>query len=176
MLHALGRTGRLYRRVRSKLVDSPTFFSWVIKDKLAASGMPFSKSQIKWLSKQGIDTILSLTEKPLPADWFEGGAITSKHISMKDHEPPNVDLLIEASKFIQSEIRANRSVVVHCLAGKGRTGSAIAAYLIATTAMDAQSAIDHLRKLRPGSVERRQVEAVLQFEKTIRATKDSKPQ
>lgn len=109
---ALGRTGRLYRRVRSKLVDSPTFFSWVIKDKLAASGMPFSKAQVRWLSKQGIDTILSLTEKPLPADWFEAG-ITSKHISMKDHEPPDVDRLIEASRFIESEISVNRSVLVH---------------------------------------------------------------
>jgi atypical dual specificity phosphatase len=139
-----------------------------MKDKLAASGMPFSKAQVRWLSKQGIDTILSLTEKPLPTDWFEAG-ITSKHISMKDHEPPDVDRLIEASRFIESEISANRSVLVHCLAGKGRTGSAIAAYLIATTAMDAQSAIDHLRRLRPGSVERRQVDAVLQFEKAIRA-------
>jgi atypical dual specificity phosphatase len=170
----LGRTGKIYRTLRSKVVDSPTFFSWVVKGKLAASGMPFSKAQVRWLSEQGIDTVLSLTEKPLPAKWFEGSGIASKHISMKDHEPPDVDRLVEASRFIESEIDSKRAVVVHCLAGKGRTGSAIAAYLVASTGMDAKSAIDHLRTLRPGSVERRQVDSVLQFERRIRA--DSKRQ
>jgi atypical dual specificity phosphatase len=174
-LPKLGRTGRIYRGVRSKLVDSPTFFSWVVRGKLAASGMPFSKAQVRWLSKRGIDTILSLTEKPLPAEWFEGSKISSRHIPMRDHDPPDVDRLIEASRFIESEINSGRSVVVHCLAGKGRTGSAIAAYLVATSGMNARSAIDHLRKLRPGSVESRQVDSVLEFEKRIRSA-GSRPQ
>jgi atypical dual specificity phosphatase len=41
----------------------PSNFSWVIKDRLAASGRPTSKGEIEWLAKQGIKSILTLTEK-----------------------------------------------------------------------------------------------------------------
>ena len=164
----MGRTGRIYRKVRATLVDEPSNFGWIVKGKLAASGLPSSKGQITWLSEHGINRILSLTEKPIPAEWLGGSGISVKHIPMRDHEAPDIEHLIEASGYIRSEVDADGVVLVHCLAGKGRTGSAIAAYLIDTGKMDAKKAIEYLREMRPGSVEGRQVDSVIKFEKRLR--------
>ncbi len=87
---------------------------------------------------------------------------------MRDHEPPDVERLLEASRYIESEINTDGVVLVHCLAGKGRTGCTIAAYLMTTGKMDAKAAIEYLRGMRPGSVEDRQVGSVLAFERWLR--------
>ena len=93
---------------------------------------------------------------------------------MRDHEPPSLEHLLDASRYIESEVNADGVVLVHCLAGKGRTGSAIVAYLVATGKMDAKKAIEYVRGMRPGSVEGRQVDSVLEFERRVR--KGSKAQ
>jgi atypical dual specificity phosphatase len=165
----LGRTGKIYRRVRAKVIDKPTYFSWVIDGSLAASGLPSSRSQLRWLSKNGVDSILTLTESPLPIEWFDGLGVESKHISMVDHAPPNPEKLKEAADQIDSQMRAGKSVLVHCLAGIGRTGSSIAAYMIVYQGKTAKEAIEQLRKMRPGSVERAQEVAVYEFEKRFGA-------
>lgn len=54
--------------------------------------------------------------------------------------------------------RTNRAVVFHCYAGKGRTGTAIAAYLIKYHGLTGQQAIEKVRSIRPGSVETREQE------------------
>lgn len=167
----MGRTGRIYRRVRAGFVGKPTYFSWVIEGKLAASGLPSSAAQVRWLEENGIASILTLTETPLPEKWFEGRKVRSKHISMDDHAPPSPDALWEAVEFIDLEIREGRPLLVHCLAGIGRTGSSIAAYMIARQGKSAAEAIEALRRLRPGSVESGQENAVHTFEKRFRQTR-----
>jgi hypothetical protein len=81
----MGRTGKVYRRVRANFTDKPTFFSWVRDGRLAASGRPYSKTQVDWLKDHGVTAILSLTEEPLPNGWTRG--IDARHITMKDHAP-----------------------------------------------------------------------------------------
>ena len=57
----MGRTGKAYRKIRANFTDKPTFFTWVRDSKLAASGRPYSKSQVDWLRDNGVSVILSLT-------------------------------------------------------------------------------------------------------------------
>jgi len=149
-------------------VDKPTYFSWVIEGKLAASGMPSSAAQVRWLEKNGIASILTLTESPLPDSWFEGTNLRSMHISMADHAPPDPEKLRAAADNIDLQLRKGRPVLVHCLAGVGRTGCTIAAYMIVYQGKDAKGAIESLRKLRPRSVESAQESAVYGFEKFIK--------
>ncbi len=88
----------------------------------------------------------------------------TKHISMKDHAPPSVPEMRLAADYLSSALSEGKVVLVHCLAGKGRTGSALAAYMMAYEGKTARQALEELRSMRGGSVERAQEPGVLQFE------------
>ena len=167
----MGRTGRVYRKVRSRFTDKPTSFGWVIEGQLAASGLPSSKKQLRWLGSHGVDSILTLTESPLAKEWLDETKLPSKHVQMFDHAPPTLESLAESTKYIASQIRAGRTVVVHCLAGVGRTGSVLAAYLIEYDGKTADQAISQIRSMRPGSIEARQEPAVREYERRVRQPK-----
>jgi len=158
----MGRTGKAYRRIRANFTDSPTFFSWVRDGRLAASGRPYSKDQVDWLRDHGVTAILSLTEEPLPKAWTRG--IETKHVAMKDHAPVSPSGMGLGADYLASALSEGKVVLVHCLAGKGRTGSVLAAYLMAYEGKTARQALDELRSTRIGSVERAQEPAVFEFE------------
>lgn len=165
----MGRAGRGYRRVRSLFTSRPTAFSWVVEGKLAASGLPSSKSQVRWIEDQGVNSILTLTESPLAREWLEGTSLTAKHVGMLDHDPPSQDALRESTRFIASQISGGKTVLVHCLAGVGRTGSVIVAYMIEYQGKTADEAMALLREMRPGSVEDAQESAVREYERSVKS-------
>jgi atypical dual specificity phosphatase len=158
----MGRTGKAYRKIRANFTDKPTFFTWVREERLAASGRPFSRQQIDWLRDNGVTAILSLTEEALPSDWTTD--METEHISMKDHAPPSVSDMRLAADYLASALSKGKVVLVHCLAGKGRTGSVLAAYMMAYEGKTARQALDELRSTRGGSVERAQEPMVFEFE------------
>ncbi len=135
--------------------DEPTGFVWIEQGKLAGSGYPASKSQVAWLGRRGINSILSLTEQPLPENWLKD-EINYMHVPMRDHEPPEQGTLTAAASRIESELASGRVLLVHCQAGIGRTMTAIGAYLVRSRGMSADEAITFLRGKKPGAVERRQ--------------------
>ena len=167
----MGTGGVLLRRLRAKVSDVPTDFSWVKRGRLAASGLPSSRAQITWLARQGVNSILTLTESPLPREWFNGTNIRVKHLPLKDHGALTVHGLNEAVTYIDDEVKAGRTLHLHCLAGKGRTGSVLAAYLMKTEGMTAKRAIELVRGRRPGSVERGQESSLEEYEKFLNREK-----
>ena len=159
----MGTGGKLLRKLRAKIEDEPTGFVWVKDHTLAGSGYPASRSQVEWLSKNGIASILSLTEEPLPEEWVEGLGINVGHVPMKDHQPPALEAMGRGVEFIREQIQAGRAVAVHCLAGEGRTGCVLSAYLILSEGLDADQAMATLRLVKPEFVERNQERAVYDF-------------
>jgi len=159
----LGTGGLFLRKLRAKVVDEPTGFIWLEKGKLAASGYPASRSQVEWLSKSGIRSILSLAEQPLLAEWTQGLDIVVGHVAMEDHRPPSVAALSESVNFVLDQLSKGRPILVHCMAGEGRTGCVLAAYLIQSKKIEAGEAMNTLRKLKPGFVEWRQEQALREF-------------
>ena len=112
--------------------------------------------------------MLTLTENPLPAGWAEGLALSLEHIPMKDHKPPSLESLEKAAAFVQAEVHSGRKVLVHCLAGQGRTMCVMAAYLIRERGTSPEEAIRTLRTLRPGAVETGQEKAIYDYAEAVR--------
>jgi atypical dual specificity phosphatase len=159
----LGTGGFFFRRLRARVSDQPTGFVWVEKGMVAGSGYPASRSQLEWLRGQGIRTILTLTENPLPGQWLDGLAFEVRHIPMRDHEAPGAASLEEAATFVRDKVKEGKTTLVHCLAGEGRTGCVLAAYLIKDKGVAADEAIRALRRIKPSLVEREQERAVLDY-------------
>jgi len=159
----LGTGGLFLRKLRARVSDHPTGFVWVEKGKLAGSGYPASRSQLEWLRDQGIRAILTLTENSLPGQWLDGLALEVLHVPMKDHQAPDAASLDEAATFIRDKVKDGKTTLVHCLAGEGRTGCVLAAYLIKERGIAADEAIRTLRRIKPSFVEREQEEAVLDY-------------
>lgn len=149
----MGTGGKFLRELRAKVNDQPTGFVWVEEHSLAGTGYPASRSQVEWLVKNGVRSVLSLTEEPLPEDWTTGLGLEYGHVPMGDHQAPTVAALREAAEFIQEQRAAGRAVAVHCLAGEGRTGCALSAFLIQSEGLDAEQAIARLRSIKPEFVE-----------------------
>ena len=81
---------------------------------------------------------------------------------------PEFDNLVNAVDFIHNRITSNEPVMVHCLAGMGRTGTILACYLIKYQKMSADNAIQKVREERPGSIQSfPQEEIIFQFAKSL---------
>lgn len=138
-------------------------FSWV-SDTIAASGAPASRKQVRWLRRNGISGILSLTADPLPSEWIEGAEIQYLHLPIGDHGVPDTQTLDAGVRFLESHSNRNEKVLVHCSAGLGRTGTMLAAYVMKTRRCGATEAVRFIRSLRPGSVESKQEDSLRKYE------------
>jgi atypical dual specificity phosphatase len=154
--------GNIYRWFYGRFVNKPTNFSWIIPGKLAGTGLPVTHEEFEWIMKQGIKTIVTVREVPLPSSWVHG-IVDYSHLKVEDYGSPNIEELRETVAFIQRQISDGKPVVVHCAAGKGRTGEVLAAYLMMSEKLTAREAIAELRKLRPGSVQSEAQEQALQM-------------
>jgi len=72
---------------------------------------------------------------------------------MRDHLPPDEASLRQAAEFLTQSLEKDRVVLVHCLAGEGRTGCALAAFLMLGRRKTAKDAIEDLRRIKPQFIE-----------------------
>lgn len=124
--------------------------SWLLDGRLAASGMIYPED-FAALSESRIGAVLSLTER----NPFGGGVpdgIAHLHLPVDDMTSPSRSQLAQAIDFIRQRVEEDRPVLVHCLAGYGRTGTVLACYLVAE-GWDPEEAMREVRAVRPGSIE-----------------------
>ena len=158
--------GDIWRKVHGTVTGRPDKFSWLIENKLAGSGIPTSIEEVQWTIEQGVKSIVTIREEPLDGDCVKN--VKYLHIMSNDMGVPEFDDLAHAIDFIHSRITNNEPVMVHCLAGLGRTGTLLACYLIKHQKMSADDAMQKVREERPGSIQSfPQEEIIFQFAKSL---------
>jgi len=147
----------------------PRNFSWLRNAKIAGCARPETEDELKALKEQGIRSIISLTGIPLNPEIVSklGFDYLHSHVS----GAPSTEQLLTIMQYIERQNALGKPVLVHCAEGRGRTGTALAAYLV-YHGYNAEEAIRVLREQRPGSIETLEQEnAVRNFEKDVKRGK-----
>jgi len=161
------KIGDAKRKLHGMITGKPDNFSWIIEEKLAGSAIPTSKEEIDWIKQEGVKSIVTIREEPLEDEWIKD--VNYLHVHSNDMGIPEFSDLVNSVDFIHQRITNDEPVMVHCLAGLGRTGTILACYLIKYEDMTANDAIEKVRRERHGSIQSfSQEEIIFRFEKFVR--------
>jgi protein-tyrosine phosphatase len=152
--------GDVVRWIYGRILGKPMNFSFV-DDYVSASARPFSQREVDWLKRNGVQALLSLTEAAINRNWID--RLEFKNVPMINHAIPTISQLQESVDFLISERGLNHKTDVHCAAGKGRTGTVLAAYLCKMYGLGPDEAISRIRSQRHGSIEKKQEKAVISY-------------
>lgn len=97
---------------------------------------------------QGIGAILTLTEDDLYGERHRNAGFLHHHEPIDDCEPPTEEGMDRALAFIDDCLNYGVGVAVHCLEGRGRTGTVLCGWLGLKESLDPASAIRRIYDLR----------------------------
>lgn len=150
--------GIVPRWLYAHITGRPMNFSF-IDDYVSGSAGPLTRREVDWLrNEKGIQAILSVKEGPLEKGWIEG--LEYLNVPVKNHEAPTLEQLNGCVDYLMKQVSLQHKTDVHCMAGLGRTGTVLAAYLCKRYSTNPKDAIAKIRAMRPRSIEKKQ-EAVI---------------
>lgn len=105
----------------------------------------------------------------LPTQWMDAG-ISVMQFGWEDMGIPDLEMILSVVQVMSHTIQSGKKLAVHCHAGLGRTGLAIACYLVYDRRLHAKDAIEVVRLKRPGSIQnRKQTTFIHQFENYLQS-------
>ena len=126
----------------------PAGFNWLVPGRLAGTPWPgvvqSIDTDLQALKRCGVTILITLTERDLPQEVLRAHDLRNLHLPVYDREPPTVGQLQMLLARMSVMLRRDEVLAVHCLAGLGRTGTVLAAWLI----REGLSAEEALRRLR----------------------------
>lgn len=128
----------------------------------------------KLANYEKVGAVLSLNEPrerrptglslPYQAEDWKAMGVEYKMLNIHDHTLLDNESLDQAADFIYENIKAGKSVYVHCRAGVGRSAMAIAAYLIKYEYKTAEQAAEIIKTSRPCSTIKKKIKGLKEFE------------
>ncbi len=133
-------------------------FSWVLEGYLAGAMGPTSRRDLMFFQRQDIRSVLRMEEDTISAEIWNMYDLLEP---VDNSTAPTLEQVDRMCRWIEDQIENwERPVVVTCRAGIGRTGTALAAYMV-YMGYEPQAAIDLVRELRPGSISNGEQEQVV---------------
>ncbi len=112
------------------------------------AGLP-GPAYMEWdfsrLRKMGYSVVVSLECDRLNTFEIEDAGFEHKKICVEDFTAPTFDQVDEFVSFVDARLTEGKKVLVHCYAGRGRTGTMLAAFLI-HQGMSSDAAIREIRE------------------------------
>ena len=126
-------------------------FTWIVKNKLAASWWP-DPPVFKRYKKEGISVIINCSEFDNKKDVPEG--FQYYHINVPDYGLPTEEQISRFLRICDKHNQKKETMVVHCVAGCGRTGQFVVAWGAKNGYIPKNiDPVKWIRKLRPCSLE-----------------------
>jgi len=133
-------------------ISAPWRFQWTIRRKLALMAWPQYPEHLRYLLKNGIRRLVSLSPESRPPMhlftefyWIE--------IPVEELTAPTLEQIKLFICFTDQARQFDESVGIHDRTGRGRSGVFAACYMIRYCGLTAEMAIQQLRKTRPGAIE-----------------------
>lgn len=141
----------------------PFTFNWIAPGRLVACSYPEPDRALSELRALGVQRLVNLTHRRHDPGTLATLGMDEVNLPVRDFTAPSQATLDAAVSAIRESHTAGRAVAIHCRGGLGRSGTVAAAWMT-TQGLSAEEAIDHVRAIRPGSIEtRRQERAVREF-------------
>lgn len=134
---------------------------WLFPGRLAGRPGPDRQPwDLRELRGMGIDAVLTLNDgEACDPDRLEALDFEHLHVPLPDREPPDsydeevcYEGLPVAYDFVRAQNQRERAVLVHCSAGKDRTGMLMSYVLIRDHGFDVDAAIERVREVRPRAI------------------------
>lgn len=130
---------------------------WLIRNVIGGRAGPHLEPwSVTELRAAGFDAVINLSEHPSDFDAFEAAGMECSWVPLPTDVPPTteseeqcVEALPGAFAFVTSQIARGRRILVHCHAGKDRTGMLLAVLLAKREGLSAHAAIEKVRAARP---------------------------
>ena len=141
-------------------------FSWVLPGSLAGARGPANHRQAAFLKEQGIRTVVRMDHTTISMEPWQ---VRDIYECVPDLTAPPIPQIHRIITLVRDEIETlGHPVAVTCRAGRGRTGTILACYLLGEGYRPEQ-AIAQVRTLRPKSLQnQKQQEAVRKYAEYLR--------
>ena len=142
----------------------PTGFSWLVPGRIGGTPWPgvvqTMDTDLEALRRCGVTMLITLTEQDLPQEPLRQYGLSNLHLPIYDREPPTVAQTQMLLARMSVLLRKGEVLAVHCLAGLGRTGTILAAWLI-REGLTAEEALRRVRTIQAQYVQSEAQEALL---------------
>ncbi|MFM2315593.1 MAG: hypothetical protein RLZZ04_4871 [Cyanobacteriota bacterium] len=111
-------------------VPYPDYVWWLIPGKLAGMSRPPLEDLLQ-LYQAGMRGIVSVMDEPSGIEEYRESGFEALWLPTTGGKSPTVEQVKQFVQFTEPLLENNQPVVVHCTSGNRRTGTLLAAYLVA---------------------------------------------